>query len=222
MRRHGTFGLGQDELAFELAALRLQVGVGREHRSYSLAHDRTVRARRPCFRVRNDRASRRRHQMTGVIVVRPAATERSPGGERGVRQAPGLHFLDGPIGGGADVRRPGEPRSMDVRQIARDVHHLRSLQAFLFDPIDRLQVHGFTIAIIVLTGERRRQNRGSRHQDHQAHEDRAARAGRVRQCHCVLTHRVNGARGVNDRTTQERTERRHSGKPEISDLKSQT
>ena len=57
-----------------------------------------------------------------------------------VGKLPFFHFAHGPVGGLLDVGRIGEPRAVDIGEIAHDVHHLRMIEAFVFDLLDGVQV----------------------------------------------------------------------------------
>ena len=78
----------------------------------------------------------------GEALVLPAAAER-PRLEVHVRQAPLLHRLLRPVGRFLDVGRAGEPRAVDVGEVALDLHHLRALQPFVLDAVDRVEVELF-------------------------------------------------------------------------------
>src|SRR4029078_8955002 len=48
-----------------------------------------------------------------------------------VRKSPCLHLLDGPLGGGFVVRRPGYARAVDVRKKVQRSHDLRMRRLLL-------------------------------------------------------------------------------------------
>ncbi len=55
-----------------------------------------------------------------------------------VGKLPFLHFGHGPFGGLFDVRRIGETRAVEIREVAHGVHDLRMIEAFVFDLLDRV------------------------------------------------------------------------------------
>ena len=129
---------------------------------HRLAGHRTVGARRPRFRVGDERVGARRQRVGGEALVLPAAAER-PRFRGGRWRGPILHRLLRPVGRFLDVGRAGEPRTVDVGEVAFDLHHLRALQALVLDRVDRVGIQ--TIDDRTLGCERKRQRRGDCSQD---------------------------------------------------------
>ncbi len=57
-----------------------------------------------------------------------------------IRELPLFHFAGGPIGRRFDVWRVGQARAVDIAQVAHDVHHLRVVEAFIFNFVNRIQI----------------------------------------------------------------------------------
>ena len=57
-----------------------------------------------------------------------------------VRELPLFHFAGGPIGCGFDVWRVGQPRAVDIAQVTHDVHHLRVVEALVFNFVNGIQI----------------------------------------------------------------------------------
>ena len=142
LRQHVAERRHEHEFAAQLSTVRVEVFLARDHRHHRFAGDRPLRARRPRFRIGDDRIGARRQRVGDEALVLPAAPERERF-ELHVRQPPLLHRLLRPVGRLLDVRRAGEARSVDVGEIAFELHHLRALQPFFLDPVDRVEVEFF-------------------------------------------------------------------------------
>ena len=77
------------------------------------------------------------------MLVHPARMTEIPRLQMGVLEAPLGELLHHPVGGGFIVRRPGEARSVTVRQHVHGVHHLRMLHGFLANARIHALVHRF-------------------------------------------------------------------------------
>ena len=57
-----------------------------------------------------------------------------------VCELPFLHLAGGPGRRLLYVRRIGQTRTIDIAQVAHDVHHLRMIETFILDLIDAIQI----------------------------------------------------------------------------------
>ena len=127
VRGHRARQCRQHVLPFELAAEGLEIAIGIEDGDHGLGFHRSIRTGRPRLRIANQRRDGRRQKVADKPIVGPSAAERSPGLELRVREPPTLHLFHRPLACGADVRRSREPGSIDISEVAGDVHDLRSL-----------------------------------------------------------------------------------------------
>ena len=150
----------QDEFSLELSAILLHVLFFLNRRPRCLPGNHAGRARRPRLGIGDEREWPRRDHLQRETLVRPASAERSPLLEVYVGKLPFFHFAHGPVGGLFDVGRIRQPRAVDVREIAHEVHDLRVIEAFVFDLINGVQIRR--------TGRLRAQrNRGHDQQENQ-------------------------------------------------------
>jgi hypothetical protein len=129
----------EDKLATQPALERREVLLFVDDGDDRFAGDRAVGSRRPCLGVADERVGARRQRHRGERLILPAAAER-PAFEVDVRQAPLLHRPGRPIGRFLHVGRPGEARTVDVGEVALNLHHLRPLQSFVLDAIHRVEI----------------------------------------------------------------------------------
>ena len=153
----------QHELPAQLAAERVEVLLFVDQRDDGVTGHLTVGAGRPGFRVADQRIGARRYRHRGEHLILPAAAER-PRLEVHVREAPLLHRLLRPVGGFLDVGGAGEARTVDVGEVALDLHDLRALKAFVLDLVDRVEVEFL----------RHRPLRGERQRHHDEQDDDGA------------------------------------------------
>ena len=124
--------LAEDDLAAQLAAVFLEVGLGADCDADDIAVTAPLRARRPRLGIADERLPLRLQQMRLEARQRPALPELPLLGLR-VGQAPVAQPLDGPVGGLIEPRRAGEARAVHIRQPADVVHHLRATEAFVLN-----------------------------------------------------------------------------------------
>ena len=132
-----------------------QLGLRRAVRrrdSYGIGDDRAVRGRRPGEDFADERILHGRHDESGKPLVQPPWPAEVPGLQMAVGEAPFRHLLDRPLRRGLVVRRAGQTRAVNIRQIMHGPHDLRIVAPFLADT-------GIDVMVDRL-GRRRRNGRG--------------------------------------------------------------
>ena len=81
-----------------------------------------------------------REQLGRVLLDGPAPSERAPSLDMHVAKAIDPQTFGCPFGGVLELRRTGQPWTMDVGQVAKVFHHLRSRERLTFDPIHNAEV----------------------------------------------------------------------------------
>ena len=108
-----------------------------------VADKRRRQARRPRARIAGDAHVLRRGHLDREALDRPAATGGAVGFERGIDHAPLRQLIARPFRRGAQRRRAGQPRAVDVAQPAERVHHRGLLKRLRLDLRDYGVVDGF-------------------------------------------------------------------------------
>ena len=98
-----------------------------------------MRSRRPGPGKADERIGSGRQRHRHETLVLPAATEWKAL-EVDVGKSPRLHCFLRPVASFFDVRRTGQARSVHVGEVALQLHHRGSLQPFILDAIDGVEV----------------------------------------------------------------------------------
>ena len=128
----------QHDRALELALVLGEVGLGLGVEVDDRRLERAVGAGRPRLGVADQRDALGLDHLRREPLERPAAAERPPGLEVGVRQPPAGQLVARPLVGPLHVRRAGEPRPDHVGQVAQRRHDLRPLEPLFLDALDRV------------------------------------------------------------------------------------
>src|SRR5207237_5102160 len=111
---------------------------------YHIRFDETIRSGGPCFRISDQReADGTRNRARREFLICPTATERSPGFQIDVAEIPFRKLFLRPFRSGFDLRRSGEAPAEYVGEIAEGFHDLRTVEAFILDPVYRIEVRLF-------------------------------------------------------------------------------
>src|SRR6266436_2188784 len=106
-----------------------------------MSSDRRRRTR-PCFWISDQwEAAGSGDRAAHELLIRPAASERSPGFQIDVCDLPFHELSLRPLCGGFDLRRTGQAGTVYIGEIAEAVHDLRTIETFVLDLVYRIEVH---------------------------------------------------------------------------------
>ena len=102
----------------------------RQHHLIRLRGHNSARAGRPRKHFAGQDIFHRRNDVAGETLVEPANVTKIPRLEMRVRESPRSHLSDGPFGRGFVIRRPGQTRTINIRQHVLSLHELRIVSLF--------------------------------------------------------------------------------------------
>ena len=190
VRRHLGRGLRQHPLALQLALVGREVRLRRGRHQRHLTADEALGSRRPRRRRPRNGELLGGHGREVELVVRPPALEAvavHPRLDLHVDQAVFLQLRDRPFGGLLRHRRPGQPRRVHVREPARQVHHLRALQALGLDLVDVDVIQGLAAGL---------QDRSAQDGGRGDGAEQVRRRHACSSCSALLTTQVQGNEGI--------------------------
>ncbi len=158
----------EHELAAQLAAMLVEVGVRLDHGHDRFCANDAARPWCPGLGVSDQRKRLRHHRMGHETLVRPSRSEWTPALQPHVRESPFGERSLGPLRGRANVRRVGQARAVHIGQPEEQRHDLGTLEAFVLDGEDGIQVD--------LVGNGCGSNRHQHRQDHRHRQGRAPHA----------------------------------------------
>ncbi len=143
----------QEDLARELAGVGLEILRRLDRDLHRRPANGFLRTRRPRLGQRHEgRLVRREHVHRGA-GERPAATERPPRLEPRARHPPLAEARPGPAAGGLPLGGSREPGAELVGEHAQRLHDLRTVEALVADPVDRVPVDGLVARRLRRYGE---------------------------------------------------------------------
>src|SRR5262249_41573420 len=106
---------GHDDHSADVCSLRIKKCIQlilawpvRQNQLISFRRYRTARARCPGEDFAGKDVFDRRNDVAGEALVQPADVTKLPGLEMSIRESPGVHLFDGPLGGGFMIRRSSQ------------------------------------------------------------------------------------------------------------------